>query len=192
MVLGFLASHGGSSMKAIVRAVREGRLLAGVGPVISNNSKSEALCFARAEGAAAFHLSEFSCGGPDQVDQAILDALVQHGVTHVILSGYMKKIGPRTLRRYPGRILNTHPALLPRFGGQGMYGEHVHAAVLASGERTTGVTIHLVDEHYDHGSVVSQTEVPVLPGDTVQSLGERVRAREASFFVAVLQALASE
>ena len=109
--------------------------------------------------------------------QAILDALTRHDVELVVLAGYMKKLGPRTLTRYRGRVLNIHPALLPRFGGQGMYGARVHEAVLASGERETGVTIHVVDEEYDHGPIVAQCRVPVLAADTPETLAARVLER---------------
>ena len=88
-------------------------------------------------------------------------------------------------------MLNTHPALLPRFGGQGMYGNRVHEAVLAARERTTGVTVHVVDAEYDTGPILAQTEVPVMPDDTVETLAERVRARERRFLVEVLADIAA-
>ncbi len=120
------------------------------------------------------------------LDQAILDVLLRYEIDWVILAGYMKKLGPKTLTRFQGRILNIHPALLPNYGGQGMYGPHVHAAVLAAGERETGVTIHLVDDKYDHGAILAQRKVPVLAGDTVDSLAQRVLAIEHEFFVETL------
>jgi phosphoribosylglycinamide formyltransferase-1 len=103
----------------------------------------------------------------------------------------MKLLGPRTTAAYRGRILNTHPALLPRYGGKGMYGARVHEAVLAAGEAETGVTVHLVDEEYDHGEVVAQCRVRVEQGDTVDSLAARVLEREHGFLVETLQAIAS-
>jgi phosphoribosylglycinamide formyltransferase-1 len=104
----------------------------------------------------------------------------------VFLAGYMKKLGNQTLRRYQGRILNTHPSLLPRFGGQGMYGARVHQAVIAAGEKQSGVTVHLVDAEYDTGPIVAQCEVPVLDGDTPEALAARVQAREREFVVETL------
>src|SRR5262249_5120035 len=89
-------------------------------------------------------------------------------------AGGLRKPGPKTLDRFAGRVLNTHPALLPKHGGVGMYGNRVHEAVLASGDRETGVSVHEVDTEYDTGPVVAQTRVPVEPGDTVGSLSERV------------------
>ncbi|MFA5788151.1 MAG: formyltransferase family protein, partial [Actinomycetota bacterium] len=128
---------------------------------------------------------------PDALDAAILEALVEHEVGVVVLAGYMKKIGPRTLARFRGRILNTHPALLPEFGGQGMYGRLVHEAVLAAEECESGATIHLVDDEYDHGPIVAQCRVPVLPDDSPESLAERVQKAERRLWVDTLQAIAS-
>jgi phosphoribosylglycinamide formyltransferase-1 len=105
----------------------------------------------------------------------------------VILAGYMKLLGPQTLARYRGRILNIHPALLPKFGGKGLYGKKVHEAVLAAGERVTGVTVHLVDERYDSGPILAQSEVPVLEGDTVDSLADRVLVREHELYAETIE-----
>ncbi len=190
MKLGFLASHGGSSMRAIVRAIDAGELDATACVVISNNSKSPALAFAVEQGIPAYHLSDRTAGSPDLLDQAICDTLVGHGVELVVLSGYMKKLGAHTLERYHNRVLNVHPALLPKFGGQGMYGDFVHEAVLRAGEQVSGATIHLVDPEYDHGRTLAQREVPVMPGDSVQTLSERVRAAEPGLYVEVLKAIA--
>ena len=107
----------------------------------------------------------------------------------VFLAGYMKRLGPRTLTTFAGKLYNTHPSLLPRFGGQGMYGAKVHQAVLASGDRVTGVTVHRVDADYDTGPIVSQCEVPVYADDTIESLAARVQEREREFVVETLQQL---
>jgi phosphoribosylglycinamide formyltransferase-1 len=128
---------------------------------------------------------------PDALDLAIRDVLAAHGVDLVLLTGYLKKLGPRTLERFAGRVLNIHPALLPKYGGQGMYGQHVHAAVLAAGDAETGVTIHVVDAEYDHGRIVAQCRVPVVAGDTVETLAARVLAREHAFIVETLDAVVS-
>jgi phosphoribosylglycinamide formyltransferase 1 len=184
--LGVLASHRGSVMQAVVDACAAGRLAATPAVVISNNGESEALARARRQGIPHAHLSGVTHPDPAALDAAIRDTLVAHGVELVLLLGYMKKLGPATLQRFAGRVLNTHPALLPKFGGQGMFGTRVHEAVLAAGERETGVTVHLADGEYDHGRVVAQCPVPVLAGDTVESLAERVQAREREFLVETL------
>jgi phosphoribosylglycinamide formyltransferase-1 len=108
-------------------------------------------------------------------------------VDTVILAGYMKRIGPATLAVYRGRILNIHPALLPKFGGQGLYGRRVHEAVLEAGETVTGVTVHVIDEHYDTGPILNQCRVPVQEGDTADSLAERVLRHEHVLYVETLR-----
>jgi phosphoribosylglycinamide formyltransferase-1 len=189
--LGLLASHRGSNVRAVVEACRDGRLDAHASVVISNNASSGVLEFA-----AASNIPACRIGGPsfadDRIrDEAILEELQRHDVDLVLLLGYMKLLGPRTTAAYRGRILNTHPALLPRYGGKGMYGARVHEAVLAAGETETGVTVHLVDEEYDHGDIVAQCRVRVEQGDTVESLSARVLEREHGFLVETLHAIAS-
>jgi phosphoribosylglycinamide formyltransferase-1 len=189
LYLGFLASHGGSNMQAIIDACKAGRLDARPCVVISNNSDSMALERAKNEGIPHYHISSQTHPGPLE-DEEILRVLQRHGVDTVILAGYMKKLGPMTLQAYRGRILNIHPALLPKFGGKGMYGKRVHEAVLAAGEKVTGVTIHSVDENYDAGPIINQCQVPVLEGDTVDSLAERVLKHEHVLYVETLQKIA--
>ena len=177
-------------MRAIVAAIDDGRLAGALPAVaISNNSQSPALAFARETGIPAYHLSDHTHPEADTLDAAIAAALRRHEATLVILSGYMRKIGPRTLAAYEGRMLNIHPALLPAFGGKGMYGDRVHAAVLAAQAAVSGATVHLVDAEYDHGRTLAQSRVPVFPDDTVQSLGERVRASEGPLYVEVLRGI---
>src|SRR5271156_6649647 len=155
--LGLLASHGGSNLQAILDACRTGRLAADPGVVIANNSDAPALERARRADVPAFHLSSHTHPEPDRLDAEIKATLESHAVNLVVLAGYMKKLGPRTLERYRGRVLNIHPALLPKsgghgkLGGQGMYGRRVHEAVLAAVEPVSGATVHWVDEQYDHG-----------------------------------------
>ena len=187
--LGFLASHGGSNMQAIIDACKTGRLSAKPCVVISNNSDSMALQRAKNEGVPHYHISSVTHPGP-QEDEEILRVLRRHGVDTLVLAGYMKMLGPATLRAYRGRILNIHPALLPKFGGKGMYGKRVHEAVLAAGEKVTGVTIHIVDERYDTGPIINQRQVPVLEGDSVDSLAERVLRHEHVLYVETLQKIA--
>ena len=189
--LGFLASHGGSNVQAIIDACRAGELHAEPRVVICNNSGSEVLRRAAKEGVPGFHMSSKTDPRPGDLDAAIEGVLVDHGVELVVLGGYMRMLGPRVLGRYRRRVLNVHPALLPAYGGRGMYGERVHAAVLAAGERVTGVTVHLVDEEYDKGLIVAQAEVPVLEGDTVESLRLRVLRREHELYSETLQRIAT-
>jgi phosphoribosylglycinamide formyltransferase 1 len=185
--LGFFASGRGSNMQTVIDACKEGSLDAAACLVISNNSQAEALTRARQEQVPAYHLSSKTHPGPDELDAVILSTLQEHGIELVVLAGYMKRLGEKTLAAYEGRVINIHPALLPKFGGPGMYGTHVHEAVLAAGERETGVTIHLVDREYDHGRILAQCRVPVLAEDTVQSLAARVLEQEHVFLVQTLK-----
>jgi phosphoribosylglycinamide formyltransferase-1 len=182
--LGALASGSGTNLQAIIDACKRGDLNAEVRVVISNNSGSRALQRARNEGISAYHLSAVT--HPNSLDEEICQTLESHDVEWVLLAGYMRLLGPATLARYRNRTLNSHPALLPKFGGRGMYGSNVHQAVLNAGETVTGVTIHYVDEQYDHGPPLAQCEVSVLPGDTLETLEERVKDRERRFWVETL------
>ena len=112
------------------------------------------------------------------------------GVELIVLSGYLRRLGPQVLAAYRNRILNIHPGLLPEFGGEGMYGRRVHEAVIAAGASESGATIHAVDEIYDHGPVIARRIVPVRADDTADSLEARVTAMEPGFFVETLQAIA--
>lgn len=137
------------------------------------------------------HLSSKAYPEEDRLDRAILDELLERGVNLIALAGYMKKLGPETLRAFAGRIVNVHPSLLPRHGGKSMYGKLVHEAVLAAGDRETGVTVHGVDAEYDEGPILAQRRVGVLPNDTVETLAERVLALEHDLYVETLGRIAS-
>jgi phosphoribosylglycinamide formyltransferase 1 len=171
----------------VLDACKDGRLNARPCLVISNNSDAEALWRAKQDGIVGFHLSSKTHPNPEQLDAAILHLLQQYQIDLVVLAGYMRKLGPQTLAAYRRRVINIHPALLPKYGGQGMYGQRVHEAVLAAGEKETGVTIHLVDDEYDHGDILAQCRVPVLDGDTPETLAQRVLACEHRFLVETLQ-----
>ena len=180
-------------MQAVANACAEGSIPDGeVVCVISNNSESGALRFAKKWSIPAFHLSSKTHADPDALDKEFLNVLNQSAVDLVVLAGYMKKLPSGTLSAYRGRILNIHPALLPKYGGRGMYGKAVHEAVIASGDRETSVTIHLVDEEYDQGPIVSQRKVQVLDDDTPESLRERVLPQEHELLIETLAAIASD
>jgi phosphoribosylglycinamide formyltransferase-1 len=183
--LGFLASANGSSARAIVGAVQAGQLVSQPRLLVSNNRKALALDWAREAGLAA--LSIPTQADPDGADQALAAEMAAHGVELIVMSGYLRRLGPATLRRYRGRVLNIHPGPLPAFGGHGMYGRRVHEAVLAARAPESGICIHLVDEEYDRGPVIARRSVEVLPGDTPQTLEARVTSLEPPFFVETLQ-----
>jgi phosphoribosylglycinamide formyltransferase 1 len=186
MRLAILASGAGTTAQAVIDASVDGRIAGEVVLVLTNNADAPVLARAAAADVPTVHLSRSTHPDPDELDCAIVAALRGAGATHVLLAGYMRKLGPATLAAYEGRIYNTHPALLPAYGGEGFYGDRVHAAVLADGRSRSGATVHLVSEDYDAGPIVRAVEVPVLPGDDVASLGERVRAAERELVVAVL------
>jgi phosphoribosylglycinamide formyltransferase-1 len=188
--IAILASHAGTVLQAIIDACADQRLPGEVCLIISNNSHSGAAQRAARHGIPFRHLSGQTHEDPAELDLAIEQSLLEHGAELVFLAGYMKKLGPRTLARFRGRLLNTHPALLPKYGGHGMYGARVHAAVLDAGEVVTGVSVHQVEEEYDTGRVIAQCEVPVLAGDNVESLSARVQTRERQFVVDTLARIA--
>ena len=187
--VGILASGEGTTLQSVIDACAQGRLNAEVSVVISNNRGSGALARAIACSLACAHLSAKTHPEPQELDAAILTALRQAGVHLVLLAGYAKKLGRQTLAAFGGRLLNTHPALLPKYGGRGMFGRKVHEAVLAAGDSQTGVTIHQVDAHYDHGRIIAQTTVPVMAGDDADTLQARVQEAERRFVVQTLQTL---
>ena len=189
--IGVLASHDGTTLQSIIDACEQGRINGRVVAVISNNSGSGALRRAAAAGIETFHLSSITNPTGDSLDAAICAALQRARADVIFLAGYMKRLKPCTLAAFPARILNTHPALLPKFGGQGMFGDRVYEAVLAAGESESGASVHLVDAEYDSGTVVCQERIPVLPGDTIGSLKTRAQACEREAVVKTVAAVAN-
>jgi phosphoribosylglycinamide formyltransferase-1 len=186
-----LASGSGTTLQAVIDACERGALAAAVVLVISNNSRSGAIARARRHGIATMHLSGQTHADPVALDKAICAALAAQTPDVVLLAGYMKPLGPHTLAAYRGRVINTHPALLPKHGGRGMYGGHVHAAVIAAGDTETGISVHLVDGGYDTGDVIAQQTVPVAADDDAATLAARVQAAEKPFLVEVLARIAA-
>ncbi len=187
MKISFLASHGGSSAKFLVAAMRAGKLAAEPGILITNNRDSAIFHWCLDNNIEVRHISSKTHRGEENADEAISTVLQNAGSELIICSGYMKTIGPHTLRAFPNKILNIHPALLPKFGGKGMYGDHVHKGVLAAGAKESGATVHVVSAGLDEGPVVLQKKVPVLPGDTVETLRARVQGVEPELYLAALQ-----
>lgn len=169
--LGFLCSHGGSNMQAIIDNVKKGKLKADVCALVSNNSDAYCLQRAKNENIPAYHISNKTHRDPDT---AIIKIFNQYNVNTVILAGYMKMVSKELIDYFNKRVLNIHPALLPKFGGEGMYGINVHKAVIAAGEKVSGATVHLVTPEYDNGIILNQIQVPVKPSDTPETLAERV------------------
>jgi formyltetrahydrofolate-dependent phosphoribosylglycinamide formyltransferase len=174
-------SGGGSNLEALLEAFASPDDGVDIALVLSDRASAGGLERARRRGVPAEVLAN-----PGDASEW-LRQLEQHQIDLVVLAGYLKRVPAEVVARYRGRIINIHPALLPAFGGQGMYGRRVHAAVLASGSPESGCTVHLVDEEYDRGPILAQMRVPVMPDDTVDALAARVLAAEHQLLPAVVR-----
>lgn len=184
--IGVLASGGGTNLQAIIDHFASIANPAGtIVLVASNREKCGALERARAAGIATKAFDATDDG------TALLKLLDDASADLVVLAGYLKHIPENVIREYHGRIINIHPGLLPDFGGPGMYGSRVHAAVLASGATSTGLTIHFVDDEYDHGPVIAQWRVRVKTDDTAESLAKRVLSAEHIVYPRVVDMVAA-
>lgn len=165
----------GSNFQAILSALQQGKIPnAVIRVVISNNSSAGILEIARGARIPAEHISEKKFATQHDFVAYVLETLRRHEVNFIVLAGYMKRVPDNIIAEYRNRIVNIHPALLPKFGGVGMYGRHVHEAVIAAKEKFSGATVHLVDEEYDHGRIVRQRTVEVAPDETAESLAAKV------------------
>ena len=190
MNIGVFASGRGSNFQAILNAIQQDILPARVTLVVSNKGDAGALEIARTHSLPALHLSHKQFSDEALFASAMLDALTKHDVQVIALAGYLKKVPSLIVREYRNRILNIHPALLPSFGGPGMYGHFVHEAVIASGAKFSGATVHLVDEDYDRGPIVLQKIVPVEERDTPETLAAKVLRIEHEIYPLALKAFA--
>jgi formyltetrahydrofolate-dependent phosphoribosylglycinamide formyltransferase len=181
-----LVSGNGSNMEALMQASEKGALpRIEIVLVISTRPQAGALSRAQAHDVKAVVVD--SKLSPDAAFQAeVLKVLEDHHIDIVCLAGYLKKVGPRIVERFRGRILNIHPALLPGYGGPGMYGHFVHEAVLKASEKESGCSVHLVDDEFDHGPVLAQSKVPIQPGDTPEVLAQRILLEEHKLYPQVL------
>jgi formyltetrahydrofolate-dependent phosphoribosylglycinamide formyltransferase len=180
-----LASGGGSNLQALIDRFHAPPSPVRMSLVVASRAGIGALARAERAGIASV-VVEQGAGGAAR----LLDALEAHGIDLVVLAGYLSLVPPEVVERFRGRMLNIHPALLPAFGGHGMYGMRVHRAVIESGARVSGATVHRVDDRYDEGEIVAQWPVPVLPGDTPEALAARVLAVEHRILPVAVEALA--
>jgi len=186
MNIAIFASGGGSNFQAIADACASGTMPARV--VLCVASRADAGVIGRASRLEIPHV--VLEGTTAEWTSSVLDELERHAVDFIALAGFMKMVPTELIQRYPGRIVNIHPALLPRFGGKGMYGMNVHRAVVEAGQTASGATVHLVDEDYDTGPIVAQESVPVYPTDTPEDVAARVLRVEHELYPAVVQAFA--
>lgn len=169
-----LCSGGGTNLQALIDAVERGTIDGKIVLVIANASKAYALERARQHGIPAVFVSKKQAGSDEAFNDAILAKLREADAQLIVLAGYLPIVGAQIVRAYEHRIINIHPALIPAFCGPGMYGHHVHEAVLRYGAKISGATTHFVDEQVDHGGVIMQRSVPVLEDDTPDTLAARV------------------
>lgn len=192
MRLAVFASGGGTNFQSILDSVQQGELPAEPVCCISNTSEAGALKRADRHDVPSAVIDPADYEDPSSFGQALLNVLEEHDATFIALAGYMVKIPANVVDAYRGRMTNIHPALLPAFGGKGMYGRHVHEAVLEYGVHWTGATVHLVDEEYDHGPIVLQEPVPVYAKDTVDDVAERVKTVEHRLYPEALRLFAQD
>ena len=182
------ASGNGSNFKSIYNSTREGGYSGEVVLLISNNPKCGAVQFSQENSITTEIFNKHRYSNFDEYSEKLLQLLKKYKIDLILLAGYMKKIPSIIVREFQKHILNIHPALLPKYGGKGFFGNKVHEAVLESGDKITGVTIHFVNNEYDSGAIVAQKTVSVLPGDSPCTLAERVLKEEHRIFPEVTRA----
>lgn len=175
------ASGNGSTLQAIIDSIHNHELEAQIDLVVSDNANAYAL-----ERAKANHIETYIIQNKNfaQRDLELSHILSKYSINLIVLAGYLKMIGPNLLEKYT--IINTHPSLLPKYGGKGMHGMHVHEAVIEAHEKYSGATIHFVNQEYDKGNIISQTQVEILPGDTAETLSQKVQTAEKIQLIQVL------
>jgi phosphoribosylglycinamide formyltransferase 1 len=190
--LAVLISGSGSNLQAILDACANPDFPARVLVVISNNPEAYGLTRAREAGIPAIIIPHTDYSNRRDFDTAIQNALSNYPVDLICLAGFMRILTPEFIKNWTGRIINTHPSLLPKFGGKGMYGSHVHKAVLNAGEKETGVTIHIVIPEVDKGEIILQKRIDVREDDSVDTLAARVLAREHQAYPEAIGLLAEK
>ena len=188
--IGILSSHNGSGFDALYEAIQDNKLNAEVSVVISNNSSSNVLKNAKKRNISNYVVNS-KIYENENLDEKITNLLKEHKCDYIFLSGYMKKIEKNLLKSFENKIFNSHPSLLPAFGGHGMYGSLVHEAVIKQKASKTGVTIHYVNENYDEGEYLLQKSLEVYENESVESLENRVKDLEASTIVEAFKLLAN-
>jgi phosphoribosylglycinamide formyltransferase-1 len=187
-----LISGSGTNLQSLIDSCADASFPAEIALVISSNRKAFGLERARNHSIPAVVMRRKDFGTEQEYADEMLKRLKEHHIEIVCLAGYLKLIPSSIVRHFENRILNIHPALLPKYGGAGMYGMRVHEAVIAAGESESGPTVHIVDEIYDHGRIFMQRKVPVLPDDTPDVLQQRVLAVEHELYPEALEKLAKE
>ncbi len=188
--IAFFASHGGSNFQSIVENIQSGNIYANASLLISNNSDCYAFERAKSLGVPFKHISSAQFEDSLEFQNALLALLDAYKIDLIVLAGYMRKIPQSIIQKYKNRILNIHPALLPKYGGQGMYGMFVHKAVHESGDAVSGATVHIVSEEYDEGRILKQESVAIDSEDTPESIAEKVLAIEHKIYSVTIKEIA--
>jgi phosphoribosylglycinamide formyltransferase 1 len=186
------ASGSGSNFQAVINAIEDGRIQAEITGLIASKPGIGAIKKAEAANIPYQIIRRPDFDNENQFTEALNTKLNEWNPDLIVLAGYMVRLPEEIIRKYPKRIINIHPSLLPKYGGKGYYGLKVHQAVLESGDQVTGCSVHYVNEIYDDGPVIEQIKVPVLPGDTPQSLSERVLKEEHKLLPAVINKLLTQ
>ncbi|ADG94793.1 formyl transferase domain protein [Arcobacter nitrofigilis DSM 7299] len=188
--IGILSSHNGSGFDTLLEACENKTLDAQVVLVISNNQEAKVL-----EKASKNHVPNFVVNAkkyPDEnLDEKITKLMLEFKVDYIFLSGYMKKIEENLLKNFPNKIINSHPALLPKFGGKGMYGKFVHEAVIKEKDKQSGCTIHLVNENYDEGKYILQEKVSLSSDETIETLENKIKNLEKETIIKAFKKMLS-
>jgi phosphoribosylglycinamide formyltransferase-1 len=189
MNIAVFASGGGSNFQALIDRVASGDLHATLSLCVGNNSEARAFERAKKHGIPVRHIAPSHFPDEGAYVKELLSVLGDHSIDLIVLAGYMKKLPAALVAAYRNRIVNIHPGLLPAFGGKGLYGEKVHQAVLDYGAKISGITIHFVDEEYDHGPIIFQAAIGVQDDDDAHTLAERVLAVEHASLWRVCEAI---
>ena len=190
--IAIFASGDGSNFRKIYNQIQKGDIPAKIVLVVSNNPRCGSIIFACEQGLENFIVNHIRFPNSDTRDKRLLQALLKSEVELICLAGYMKLLPVEIVKEYKDRILNIHPALLPQFGGKGFYGMKVHEAVIEAGAAESGVTVHLVDEEYDHGKIIAQKKVKVQSGDTAKTLAKRILKVEHDLYPKVVKAFCKD
>ncbi len=185
MKLAVFISGTGTNMVAIHNAIKDGALDATIELIVSSNDYARGIDYARNEGLDLLVFTPADYDDPEAVDARIVEALEEHDIEYVAMAGYMRKVTPVLLDAFPNRVVNLHPALLPKHRGA-----HAIQDAFEAGDEVTGITIHFANEEYDKGPIIFQHEVPVLPDDTIDDLETRIHAAEHEYYPQVLQQIA--
>ncbi len=189
MNIAIFASGQGSTLQTVYQACADNYLKAQIALLISNQKNSGAVRLANSKDIPLHILETNLAKNQMTAEDELMRKLSASNIDWILLLGYTRKIGVKVLSKFKDRIINTHPSLLPKFGGKGFFGRKVHQAVLDSGDSVTGATVHLVNEEYDSGKILGQVQVPVKPGDSIESLENRVKQAEKIQLIEILESL---